>query len=946
MENLHHKSREFLIILSFFIAIPATFAQNETPTTEIQYLSGTDKDHQVDWEFMIDKGRKSGEWMTIPVPSNWELEGFGIYNYGQEWRDLLPESDAVGSYRYNFSALSEWKNKVIEIVFEGAMTDTKVIINGKEVGPIHQGGFYRFKYDISKLLKYGQENLLEVIVNNVSSNESVNKAERDADFWVFGGIYRPVYLEVKPKEYIDRIAINAKADGSFLIDVHQKNIKNSKTIEAQILTMDNQLVGEAFSVDIQKGSDITTLTKQIENPELWSPEFPNLYKVEVRLKKGSEVLHVLKENFGFRTVELRPKDGFYVNGKKIKFKGVNRHSFWPSSGRTLSKELSILDVKLMKEMNMNAVRMSHYPPDSHFLSVTDSLGLFVIDELTGWQNAYDSEVGHKLVKELVIRDVNHPSIIMWANGNEGGNNYNLLDDYNLYDPQNRIVIQPWNTLGETNTLHYPSFDYVSNVLSTRDEIYFPTEFLHGLYDGGHGAGLEDFWNLMQQSPLSAGGFLWDFSDEGVVRTDEGGRIDVKDKETYAPDGILGPYREKEGSFYTIKEIWSPVYIEKKFITPEFDGKLKIENRFDFTNLNQCSFEWSLINFPKPNDTITDSIIVQTGKVKMPSVEPGLTKYINIDLPDEWKNKDALYLTATDPHGREIFTWTWPIKTPEHLALSLIDTTSNLAAKGREDDQNIYVSANGVEIKFNKENGLIVGVKNKKTSISFGNGPKLTADGSKFKSIRHYQEGNDHIVVLEYEGPISEMHYRMMGNGWLKFDYTYFIRGNYDYMGINFSYPEEKVRGVKWLGKGPFRVWKNRMKGPKFAVHQKDYNNTVTGSDWNYPEFKGYHDRMFWAVIENEEYPITIVSATDNIFLRLFTPKPSNNKNTNPAFPDGDISFMDAISPIGTKFKKAEKLGPQGHKTEFHHRNDHQRIWGATLYFNFGAGLNDEIQSGN
>src|SRR5690606_7739610 len=161
-----------------------------------------------------------------------------------------------------------------------------------------------------------------------------------------------------------------------------------------------------------------------------------------------------------------------------------------------------------------------------------------------------------------------------------------LEEYPKYDPQNRIVIHPWNTLGETNTLHYPSYNYVADVLRSRDERHFPTEFLHGLYDGGHGAGLEDYWNLMKRSSLSAGGVRWVFADEGVVRTDQGGRIDVKDKETFAPDGILGPFREKEGSFYTIKEIWSPVQIEEINITPEFDGRLKVANEYFFTDLNK------------------------------------------------------------------------------------------------------------------------------------------------------------------------------------------------------------------------------------------------------------------------------------------------------------------------------------------------------------------------
>ncbi len=922
------------------------FCGAQAQKTDIQYLSGTGKDHRVNWEFMIDKGRKSGEWTTIPVPSNWEFEGFGVYNYGFEWKELLPESDATGHYRYRFSVPSDWKDKVVEIVFEGVMTDATVMVNGKQAGPVHQGSFYRFTYDISKALHYDRENLLEVLVKNVSENASVNSAERDADFWVFGGIYRPVYLQAFPQEHISRLAVDAQADGAFLVQVFPENIRKANRIEGQILTLDNQLVGNAFSQTVDRKQDVIELKTQIKNPKVWSPEFPNLYQLEVRLKSSSGDEHIVRERFGFRTVELRAQDGFYVNGQKIRFKGVNRHSFWPTSGRTLSKELSIRDVKLMKEMNMNAVRMSHYPPDVHFLDVCDSLGLFVIDELTGWQSAYDTMVGEKLVRELVTRDVNHPSVVLWANGNEGGNNFALIDDYGLYDPQQRTVIHPWAILGETNTLHYPDFGCCAQTLFQGDKVFFPTEFLHGLYDGGHGAGLEDFWNAMMDHPLSAGGFLWSFADEGAVRTDLDGAIDVKG--ILAPDGILGPYREKEGSFYAIKEIWSPIYIEQEHVSPAWDGKLRLENRYHFTNLNQCEFSWQLVNFPLPEDQAHDSTVYQSGQPSVPSVEPGLAGYMDLELPDGWEKNDALYLTAHDPHGKEIFTWTWPIKTPKEIAMTIIDTTSLQPAEGREEGSFLYVAANGVEIKINTQNGQIEGVQNERTAISFTQGPQLAAGESTFRSLRHYQKGKEYVVELQYEGMIRSLTYRMQGNGWLRLDYDYYPSGKFDFMGMNFSYPEEKVKGIQWLGQGPYRVWKNRMKGTHFGVHQKAYNNTMTGAqDWVYPEFKGYHDRMYWAVIDTEETPFTVVSATDHLFLRLFTPEnPSEAYNENVAglFPEGNISFMNAISPIGTKFKKSDQIGPDGQQNQFHHHKEPQRIWGATLYFNFGAGVDGSPNS--
>lgn len=165
--------RRTLIIL---LVLAGVFTSAAAQNTEIKYLSGTGSDKTVDWDFFCTKGRNSGKWTKIAVPSNWELQGFGTYNYGHD----KPLADEQGLYKYKFQVPASWKNKQINIVFEGSMTDTKVMINGVQAGEIHQGAFYRFKYDITKLLKFGGNNLLEVTVNKMSANTSVNQAEREA----------------------------------------------------------------------------------------------------------------------------------------------------------------------------------------------------------------------------------------------------------------------------------------------------------------------------------------------------------------------------------------------------------------------------------------------------------------------------------------------------------------------------------------------------------------------------------------------------------------------------------------------------------------------------------------------------------------------------------------------------------------------------------------------
>lgn len=881
---------------------------------EILYLSGKGPDDAIEWDFYCTDGRNSGSWTKIKVPSNWELEGFGTYNYGLD-RDTTRGKE-TGMYKHQFTVPENWNGKSVKIVFEGSMTDTEVKINGKPAGDIHQGSFYRFSYDISDILEYGSSNLLEVTVAKHSSNESVNLAERFADYWIFGGIFRPVYLEVLPRQHISNLVIDAGADGNFQARMKLNNIIKKSILEARIYTMDGYQAGDDIILDVSKKTSSVDLESRIKRIEPWSPEFPNLYYLEILLIQGNETVHQVVERFGFRTVELKERDGIYVNGKRIMLKGVCRHSFWPSTGRCLSKEMSITDVNLMKDMNMNSVRMSHYPPDEHFLDVCDSLGLFVIDELAGWQTCYDSVVGAKLIREMIERDVNHPSIIIWSNGNEGGWNWATDKWFEYYDPQKRPLIHPWGQVNGTDTHHYPKYTYGINRYNNSHYIYFPTELLHGLYDGGHGAGLEDFWNMYKSDPLAAGGYLWDFSDESVVRTDKNGLLDSDSN--HGADGIVGPYREKEGSFYTVKEIWAPVQFPRKYITEAFDGKLEVINEFIYTDLSQCTFTRKVLKIPDPSEMSTMPVVISYNEALSPFVDPGEKGILSFILPDNFFEGDVLSITATDPHGREIYTWTLPIKVPREVAGRIIAReTTNMAVIVESGDL-LTVTGGDVNVTFDKTTGEINRVQNRDGLVSFNGGPRPAGLDATFKTMSYRQDEDDVIIEAIYEGGIEKITWTMNGNGLLKMDMKYMTRRtrpSYLHCGITFDYPGEKVSGMTWMGQGPYRVWKNRMKGTTLNIWHKDYNNTITGESYDrlvYPEFKGYHAGLYWVTVENSESSFTVLCESENVFLRMLTPDPPDgayNKNTAPEFPGGDISFLHEINAIGTKFKPTGDLGP-------------------------------------
>ena len=927
------KSKTVLGLLLLAIHI-GSYAQQ----TVRYYLSGKDSKHTVDWDFYCTDGRNSGKWTKIAVPSNWELQGFGTYNYGHDWKNKdLKLGQEHGQYKYQFDVPKNWKGITIKIVFDGAMTDTRVRINGKSAGELHQGGFNRFKYDIGKLLKYGGANLLEVVVAKHSSDPSVNRAERQADFWIFGGIYRPVFLEVKPTICLERVAIDAKADGSFKVLTQFNKQRKSGEIRVELFELGGKKILGEFEKEFDKADTDVWIEGSFEGVKSWNPEDPNLYNMKISLMQNGSEIHYETKRIGFRTVELRRHDGFYVNGEKVVFKGVNRHSFWPETGRALNDDNHKLDIQLMKEMNMNAVRMSHYCPDERFLDLCDSLGLFVLDELTGWQQGYDTIIGPKRVEELILKDENHPSVVIWDHGNEGGWDFGNEKWFNHYDIQKRPVIYPWLHRNGVDTHHYNSYNFGINRFAYGNDVFMPTEFLHGLYDGGHGASLDEFWRRYQQNPVFAGAFLWVFCDEAILRTDMDGKVLDSDG-NHAPDGILGPHREKEGSFYTVKELWSPVQIDPVVINPQWDGKLYISNDYIYTNLNSCKFEWQALKSPRPGDHKTQLLV--SGSFQGPDVEPGETRSVQLNLGNELARADILTFTALDRDGKEINTWSWPVQLHKTIVEEVIDYNEleEQEIDVIESTQDVIAKVQDLEFTFDTRNGRLSQIKKSGKEISFNGGPVPTGLQSNVKE-RSWRWDKDKNFIFEFttDNYPRSFFWKLHTNGLLEFEAAPNLRSlkEMDFLGLSFNYPEEKVRSMRWLGRGPYRVWKNRIHGTRFGLWQKDYNNTITGESFSnliYPEFKGYHANVNWVRFETEESPFTILIETPNLFVHTFTPDDPEavSGGTVPPFPEGDISFLYEIPAIGTKFKQAVDLGPTGQKgVDRHHRgddNDPIRLW--------------------
>ncbi len=890
-------------------------AQGIGTQTQVKYLSGTGKDDAVEWDFYCTGGRQSGAWAKIPVPSNWEQHGFGAYNFGRPHDEQKnPVAREQGKYRLRFLVPEGWRGRVVRLVFDGVMTDAEVSVNGQSAGPTHQGSFYRFKYDITPLLKYGAENLLEVNVSKLSANESVNRAERfGSDYWVFGGIFRPVYLEALPAAHIDRTAIDARADGSFSVDVYLGGNVTYGGVSAQILDARGAPVGMPFGADVSRGNTSVRLQTRIAAPKLWTAETPNLYRIHLTLSQESKSTHDVTERFGFRTFEVRPGDGLYLNGRRITLKGTNRHSFWPESGRTTSRKVSYDDARLLKEMNNNAVRMSHYPPDTHFLEACDELGLYVLDELGGWQRAYDAETGRKLIGELVRRDVNHPSILFWDNGNEGGWNRENDGEFAKWDPQRRPVLHPWELAGGVDTNHYETYESHAR-LAAGPNVYMPTEFLHALYDGGGGAALWDYWEVMRKSRMRAGGFIWALLDECVARTDRGGRLDCSGNQ--GADGVVGPHREREGSFYAVREIWSPVQITgPQELTEAPSVSFALENRFDFTDLDECTFEWRLARFPTPYEARSGHVTLAAGRFKGPHVPPHGAGELRLELPPPRRRADALYLTAKDPAGRELWTWSWGLKRAPAAPRSAKGEVST-----REEGGALFVQTGALELRFDRRSGLLAEVRSRGTLMPFGNGPRFLAfrrDGRRFADIsgpsekiffEPHMKGGDLVVDVHYNGALKRARWRVSPGGVVRLDYEYAFDGAVDLLGVQFDAPEGEVRSLRWLGRGPYRVWQNRTHGTRLDVWERRYDDTTPGEGWGYPEFKGYFAGWRWAAFETTAGVVTVFKESGDSHLGVYRPKDGRDGLLD--LPETGLAVLHVVPAVGSKFQPPDQLGPQ------------------------------------
>ncbi len=643
-------------------------------------------------EFFAESFDDTG-WHDLPVPSCWQMHGFGKPHYTNVQYPFpvdpprVPTENPTGSYRRTFHFPENWDGKQIRLRFDGVDSWFVAYVNGQQVGS-GMGSRLPHEFDITAMVKPGT-NVLAVQVTQWSAGSYLE----DQDMWWLSGIFREVSLIARPKVQLADATIRTTFDKNYrhaelglqlqLANLGSRSAKDVQ-VEAQLIdAMGKPLFKDALTaggdVSAGKTSDLTMSTK-VSSPRAWSAEDPYLYTLLLTLKdEKGKVLEVIPQKVGFRQVDI--KNGvLLVNGKPIKLRGVNRHESHPELGRAIPLEHMINDILIMKRHNINAVRTSHYANDPRWYDLCDQYGLYLIDECDlethgfiflpeKWKGNPPAEPEWKAacvdrMERLVKRDRNHPSVIIWSLGNESD-----------VGPNHRAMYELTKALDPTRPVHYEGdlnltcTDIYSRMYATvsycidigqgvetikapqrgreavdfKPDRYTQVPFVQCEYGHAMGNGpgsLKEYQDAFYQYDRLCGGFIWEWCDHGITQYTADGRKyyayggdfgDQPNDSNFVCDGLVFPDRTPSPGLLDFKKVIEPVQTE---ILDADKGKLRLTNRYDFMTFEHLAMHWSLS---------VDGRVVQSGIMDLPEVEPHGSEVVRVPfkLPGDAAGKLVL-----------------------------------------------------------------------------------------------------------------------------------------------------------------------------------------------------------------------------------------------------------------------------------------------------------------
>ncbi len=708
---------------------------------------------------ITDPSVNTSSWDDITVPGNWEVQGHGVAiytNHGYEFKPrnpqppLLPEANPVGVYRRDIEIPASWDNRDIYLHIGGAKSGLYVYLNGKEVG-YSEDSKNPAEFLINKYLQPGK-NVLTLKIFRWSTGSYLECQ----DFWRMSGIERDVFLWSQPKASIQDFRVVSTLDdtytnGIFKLAVDLKNhTQETKNLNVGYELLDakgNLVTSEANDIWVSPASPQTvSFEYDLKNVAPWSAEHPNLYKLLMTIKEEGKVIEVVPFNVGFRRFEMKQidqvaEDGkpytvLLFNGQPVKFKGVNIHEHNPETGHYVTEELMRKDFELMKQNNINAVRLCHYPQDRKFYELCDEYGLYVYDEANIESHGmyYSLKKGGTLgnnpewliphmdrTMNMYERNKNYPSVTFWSLGNEAGNGYNFYQTYlYLKDKEINRMNRPVNyerALWEWNTdmyvPQYPSAEWLEEIgRKGSDRPVAPSEYSHAM--GNSSGNLWDQWKAIYKYPNLQGGFIWDWVDQGILEKDKNGReyytyggdygVNAPSDGNFLCNGIVNPDRTPHPAMAEVKYAHQNIGFEAIDLA---NGLFRVTNRFYFTNLKKYMVHYSVT---------ANNKVVRSGKVSL-DIEPQASKEFTVPVGNLKPQAGTEYfvnfnVTTVEkepliPIGHEIACdqFRLPIESPKKAF-----KTSGPKLTVSTNGDNLSASSSKVNFVFNRKTGIVTSYK--------------------------------------------------------------------------------------------------------------------------------------------------------------------------------------------------------------------------------------------
>jgi beta-galactosidase len=596
------------------------------------------------------------DWELIPVPANWEVEGYGNpiylderYPFDTHWPDAPKKYNPVGTYRKTFLIPEEWAGQQIILHFAGAKSAMYLYVNGEFAG-YSQGSKTPAEFNITPLVTPG-ENLLAIQMYRWSDGSYLESQ----DMLRMSGIEREVYLYTRPSVSIIDFQVYAGLD-EFYIDgvfnLHAAIENRSDTMASRMMKFklsdgETILHSDQQKVEIPPGAIAGIHSEAVvKEVHQWSAEIPHLYTLSIQLIDPSQPgnSEFIQKRIGFRSIEIRNSQ-LLVNGKAITIRGVNRHETDPFTGHVVSKASMERDIMLMKQNNINAVRSSHYPNHPYWYDLCDRYGLYVIDEanIESHPLALDAttQLGNELswlpahqarVERMYYRDRNHPSIIIWSLGNEAGEGELFRRLYRWLkatDTTRPVQYEP-ASLEEYTDIFCPMYPRPESLVaygrSNPDRPAIMIEYAHAM--GNSVGNLQDYWDIIERYPSLQGGFIWDWVDQALEYKDAHGKPYLAYGHDYEPDlptdgnflnnGLVDPYRNPHPHLFEVKKVYQPAL----FRWDPGKALLEITNKNVFAPLDQMILKWILLE--NGNE-------IQQGVVEELYIDPGESRTYPVSL---------------------------------------------------------------------------------------------------------------------------------------------------------------------------------------------------------------------------------------------------------------------------------------------------------------------------